>query len=338
MASSAEEEDAAGKVPSEVGTDVLPSEYDDTASSSLLSMPNLARAQAQRDDQNQQQGMHMIHASSLTISVWSKHSAIGARQGLLLGRATVPAGYINHPPGDVWLPLADVSNSASATAGREDAHAPALSTFPEHPYTGATTGDATTTGGERSGTKPWGSGLFKRKGPKKSGDAGQHRAVAVGSVRVWLGKARRGSLTGQQPGKAHAVLRVHGASALRKVRLAADQAQQVLAEVCISVLYMARGPSTMFCGNIYVCVFVFLMSAPSLRDPEQADRYGSSDPKCFVIWNGETAGSTSTIYNTTDPCWDRDKEAFRFRLPLDRSLCQLHVDVWDMDFAGTKKG
>ncbi|CAM9439048.1 unnamed protein product, partial [Laminaria digitata] len=69
-----------------------------------------------------------------------------------------------------------------------------------------------------------------------------------------------------------------------------------------------------------------------------ADRLGHSDPKCFVVWNGDTAGSTSTVYNTQDPRWDREKEVFYLRLPLDRSTCQLHIDVYDMDFAGTKRG
>ena len=82
----------------------------------------------------------------------------------------------------------------------------------------------------------------------------------------------------------------------------------------------------------------FPTPVPSLCNPNQADRYGSSDPKCFITWNGEAAGSTSTLYNTMDPCWDREKEAFLLRLPLDRSLCQLHIDVWDMDFAGTRQG
>lgn len=70
----------------------------------------------------------------------------------------------------------------------------------------------------------------------------------------------------------------------------------------------------------------------------QADRLGRSDPKCFVVWNGDTAGSTSTLYNTQDPRWDGEKEVFCLRLPLDRSTCRLHIDVYDMDFAGTKRG
>eukprot|EP00752_Nemacystus_decipiens_P007665 g6853.t1 len=82
-------------------------------------------------------------------------------------------------------------------------------------------------------------------------------------------------------------------------------------------------------------VLICLKGVTGLRE---ADRYGSSDPKGYVSWNGETAGSTSTIYNSTDPCWNPDEEKFHLRLPLDRSLCQLHIDVWDMDFAGTRKG
>lgn len=70
----------------------------------------------------------------------------------------------------------------------------------------------------------------------------------------------------------------------------------------------------------------------------QANRLGKSDPKCFIIWNGDEAGSTSTRYSTLDPCWDPLKESFYLRLPRDRSLCELHVDVWDMDYAGTKRG
>ncbi|CAM9719238.1 unnamed protein product, partial [Hapterophycus canaliculatus] len=70
----------------------------------------------------------------------------------------------------------------------------------------------------------------------------------------------------------------------------------------------------------------------------QADRHGKSDPKCFVVWNGDRVGTTSTMYDTYDPCWDREEEAFRLPLPRDRSLCRLHVDLWDMDYAGTKRG
>lgn len=70
----------------------------------------------------------------------------------------------------------------------------------------------------------------------------------------------------------------------------------------------------------------------------QADRLGTSDPKCFVVWNGDKAGSTATLYRTLDPRWDHQKEAFSLRLPRDRSMCECYIDVWDMDFAGTKKG
>ena len=237
MASSeeGEEEDGAGCAPSEAGTDVVMSECSDTACSSLLSTPSLA---LERDYQHQQQQQGMVHASPLAVSVWRKGS--GGQQDLLLGRATVPPSYIDRPPGDVWLPLADVGNSRSTTAastssggvnqkgapgpnaGCEGADVPALGTVLEHPHPGAFTGDADPTGGKRGGTKPWGGGLFRRKRPKKGGEAtkaGQHGAATAGSVRVWLGKARRGSPSGQQPGKGHAILRVHGASALRKVRL-----------------------------------------------------------------------------------------------------------------------
>lgn len=342
VSSKGEEGRAGNAPPADVGTGVTTSETHDAAGPSLLSIPTLALDQAQHDHQHQQQVM--VAASSLKVSVWSKDSVIGGRPDRLLGRATVPARYIDHPPGDVWLPLAGVSNSTSMTAptttsgevnqkgvsgptaGPEDADAPALSAVSEHPNTGAVIGNATAK--KTGGTKSWSSGMFKRKGLRKGSvitEVDQHRAMTAGSVRVWLGKVRRGSLSGQQPGKGHAILRVHGASALRKVQfvVAVHSAHKLFAPISI------RSETRKTCDRF-----------PHLPFPyhDQADRHGSSDPKCFIVWNGENAGSTSTLYNTTDPCWDRDKEAFRLRLPLDRSLCQLHIDVWDMDLAGTKRG
>lgn len=240
MASSEGREGRAGHASSDVGMGVTTNESGDSPDpASLLSTPTPALDEARRDCHPQQQVL--MPASSLTVSVWSKGSAIGVRQDVLLGKATVPARYIDHPPGDVWLPLAGVSNSTrtaatstsraginqegvtALTAGGEATHGVALSS--EHPYTGAATRDATAAGGRKGGAKKsWGSGLFKRKDPKKrdrTTEVGQQGAVTAGSVRVWLGKVRRGSLSGQQPGKGHAVLRVHGASALRKVRFRA---------------------------------------------------------------------------------------------------------------------
>lgn len=233
------EESRAGSVPSDVGTDITLNEDNGSAETSVLSTPIPALDQARHSHDHQQRVA--VAASSLTVSVWIKSSAMGGLQDLLLGRATVPTRYIDHPPGDVWLPLAGVSNptSASATAtsggeenqkgvagpaaGHEDGDSPALGAVSESPYTGAIAGDANGAGSKkRGGKKSWGSGLlFKRKGPRKGDGAtglGQPQAMAAGSVRVWLGKVRRGSLSGQQPGNGHAILRVHGASALRKVQ------------------------------------------------------------------------------------------------------------------------
>ncbi|CAM9640751.1 unnamed protein product, partial [Ectocarpus sp. 12 AP-2014] len=238
-------------------------------------------------------------ACSLTISVWSKGTVMGGRRDVLVGTATVPTRYIDHPPGDAWIPLATGGDrrgdwQAGGKAEHKDGDgraedAASVGTESKNPdVTPAPAGGTTIVSAKPGGRSPWGIGLFKKgRGARKRGDtgSGQHRTLSSSSVHVWLGKARRGSTSGQQPGEGYAILRIHSASGLRK-----------------------------------------------------ADRYGSSDPKCFVVWNGEKAGSTSTVYDKSDPCWDREKEAFTLRLPRDPSLCQLHVDIWDMDFAGTKRG
>ncbi|CAM9193761.1 unnamed protein product [Scytosiphon promiscuus] len=248
--------------------------------------------------------------SSLTISVWSKATTLGGRHDLYLGSATVPARYIDHPPGDVWVPLVRNGEPTTSTIGVgakdgkiqrkagdkkrnrgiKDVSAAHVGGSGQHAGPSSGTIAVPAAGDKkRGGKKSRGSGLFKReKNPGTDvGDAesGQPEGSTTGSVHVWLGKVRRGSSSGQQPGKGQAVLRVHAASGLRK-----------------------------------------------------ADRYGKSDPKCFVSWNGENVGSTSTVYDTYDPRWDADKETFRLPLPRDRSLCRLHVDLWDMDYAGTKRG
>lgn len=172
-------------------------------------------------------------ASSLTIGVWSKGTVMGGRRDVLVGTATVPTRYIDHPPGDAWIPLAAGGDSrGDGQAGGKAEHkvggggraedAAAVGTESKNPdVTPAPAGGTTTVSAKPGGRSPWGVGLFKkgRAARKRGGGtgSGQHRTLSSSSVHVWLGKARRGSTSGQQPGEGYAILRIHSASGLRKV-------------------------------------------------------------------------------------------------------------------------
>lgn len=208
----------------------------------LLVTPTPTPPQPQQ--QQPQQQVVAAAASSLTVSVWSKGPRFGGQQSLLVGTATVPVLCIDHPPGDIWLPITVANTTTSGDGdekdkkdrkaggggGVEDAAA-GHGTVAEHPYpdaSAAAISRSTTTAaggnGNRGGNKSWGSGLFKRgkKAPRRQGSRSieptqPKEAVDVGSVHVWLGKVRRGSSSGLRPGKGHVILRVHSASGLRKV-------------------------------------------------------------------------------------------------------------------------
>lgn len=190
-----------------------------------------------------QQQLHDERAVSpeceLSISVWSKSIIGGSRE--LLGTATVPPHYIDHPPGDVRLTLQEKDDSRET-----------FSTGPSHRFASSTNLSTrladhdTERSGEKSdkksskrrpvsGTKQtkgggstWGGGgLLKTlrggtnvKGRGKGKEHGR-TAEGVGSVNIWLGKAVRSSASGQQPGHGLVTLRVHAASGIRKVWTAA---------------------------------------------------------------------------------------------------------------------
>lgn len=206
---------------------------------SVLSIPL-----EQHDQRSQRQHQRVAGASSsLMISVWSKGAMLGGRQGLLLGNAIVPARYIDHPPGDAWLPLVGSGETTAATTtgdgtqdrkvqykgrdGRRSGNIEDVTSLGESPGhhltpSAAADGDATSIEEKsRGGKKPWGSRFFKKGNVRKTGMGGvesaQEKGATAGSVHIWLGKVRRGSSSSQQPGKGQAVLRVHAASGLRKV-------------------------------------------------------------------------------------------------------------------------
>lgn len=214
---------------------------DSTMPSWPLSNPVPALHRSQHEQQQQQ---HVeVPPSSLTLCVWRKGTMIGERQGILVGSATVPAQYIDHPPGEIWLPLVNESkftNSTSATTtttmgegcqkdapglGAKDngGNTPAVGAVSEDPYPRDDASTPTGAGSKkRGGTKSWGSGLFRIRKGRRRGNGGAQQdlgdAAIAGSVHLWLGKVRRRSLSGQQPGKGFVRLRVHAASGLRKVR------------------------------------------------------------------------------------------------------------------------
>lgn len=235
--SSGGEDGGTGTASSNVGTEAVLASRAIPPSS--LSNPDLAIPQPRHEQQQQQQ----VEAapSALTVSVWRKGTMIGKRQDVLVGSATVPAEYIDHPPGDLWLPLANdafstnpVSATTTTAGERRQNGAPGLEAGNEGGNThafGAVSGDAhpgedadnsTGTGRKARGVKSWGSGLFKRgRGRQKGGGSVRpdlSDAVMTGSVHLWLGKVRRRSLRGQQPGEGHVILRVHAATGLRKVQ------------------------------------------------------------------------------------------------------------------------
>lgn len=161
----------------------------------------------------------------LTISVWSKRVIGGNRD--LLGTATVPSHYIDHPPGDVRLALQESASRDEAPTGdvsrnRADKDADRAEEEQRGKKTSKSLLPASTKRNKGNGSS-WGGGLFKTlRGEKEKGrgkdnkEHGRHQET-IGSVHVWLGKAIRSSSSGQQPGKGVVTLRVHAAAGLRKV-------------------------------------------------------------------------------------------------------------------------
>lgn len=214
------------------GVATLGADLDGGAPVSVLSIPASA---LRRHSQNQPHHGQEVAAgaSSLTISVWSKGTMMGGRRDVLVGTATVPTRFIDHPPGDAWIPLAVGGDSCGdGQAGGEAEHkaggsgraedAAAIGMESKNPDVATAPAGGSTTGSAKPGGRsPWGIGLFKKgkAARKRGGDtgSGQHRTLSSGSVHVWLGKARRGSISGQQPGEGYAILRIHSASGLRKV-------------------------------------------------------------------------------------------------------------------------
>lgn len=222
---------------------------DDGPPVSVLSIPPPASRRDPHDERRQQSSQQQhkgvaAAGSSLTISVWSKGTKLGGRQDLFLGSATVPARYVDHPPGDAWLPLVGGGETSTAATGGDganghkvqhkagdgkrniggkDAPTPGGGSPGEHLNTDAAAAAVPAAEEKgRGGKKQWGRGFFKRDKVLTTGvggiESGQRGGAAAGSVHVWLGKVRRGSSSGQQPGKGQAVLRIHAASGLRKVR------------------------------------------------------------------------------------------------------------------------
>lgn len=158
----------------------------------------------------------------LTISVWSKRAIGGSKD--LLGTATVPSHYIDHPPGNVRLALQESANRDEAPTGelsrnRADNDADRAEEEQRGKKTSKPLLSASTKQNKGDGSS-WGGGLFKtlRGAKEKKGNKEHGRHLeAIGSVHVWLGKAIRSSVSGQQPGKGVVTLRVHAAAGLRKV-------------------------------------------------------------------------------------------------------------------------
>lgn len=165
----------------------------------------------------------LLPGCDLTISVWSKRTIGGSQD--LLGTATVPTRYVEHPPGDARLTLHTSANRDEAPsddlsrhrgdndAGRaEEEQRGTKSSKPLPASTKQNKGDGSS----------WRGGLFKTlrgtkaKGRGKGKDYGRP-PEPIGYVHVWLGKAIRTSASGHQPGKGLVTLRVHAAAGLRKV-------------------------------------------------------------------------------------------------------------------------
>lgn len=182
-----------------------------------------------------QQRQKQTSYSSLTLQLWGKR-AIGGNRRDLLGTAVVPTQDMEHPPGDVWLPLGNNIVPAPDTViapsvsrrGRDSTTADRGKGFEgaddvlqgktSEPVASATSvGD----GKEKGNSAMWGGGLLKafsrsKGGARQASNVG-FAHVPTGSVHVWLGKVRGGSSRGREPGRGRVVLRIHAAAGLRKV-------------------------------------------------------------------------------------------------------------------------
>lgn len=169
-------------------------------------------------------GPPAVASSTLFIQVWSKRVLEGREEHI--GTAVVPPLEVEHPSGDVWLPL----EAREATAGsmiegiggeshgaktNEDVHGGVSGPFFRSSVPGRDVQG-------RPGTKSRRAKFFeamrvpRERGLQKYSKTGAPQ-VSTGSVHIWLGKACKSSLSGRQPGRGRVVLSVHAASGLRKV-------------------------------------------------------------------------------------------------------------------------
>ncbi|CAM9268105.1 unnamed protein product, partial [Discosporangium mesarthrocarpum] len=234
----------------------------------------------------------------LTVELWDKDFMHG--NGDWLGSATIPADMILHPPGDLILTL---SSRQQPQPG--DLTPAPTSTGRAEDNVQVDVGDK---GRSKGTTMPGGRGVIKW------GSSLLHKGLRGVTAGGWLSRDRGAPGEDQEVGwETTTSSSVH--------------------------LWIGRGktereawggwePGT---GRATLRVH----RANGLR---KADRFGKSDPMCVIYWNGSEAGTTSTIRKTLDPEWNPDKEVFLLTMPRDKALCELHVDIWDMDYGGALRG
>lgn len=166
---------------------------------------------------------HVPHVAYITIEVWAK--TIVGKHREFLGSATIPAGEVEHPPGDIWLPVqGKVPVDSFVERNQSD----------DGEHEGGVAADLSPVLADSVEKKQrrklsWGNGFFKAirgggDGKSKGSGLRQERKIEftvppTGLVHLWLGKIRRGGSAGREAGTGSVMLRIHAASGLRKVFL-----------------------------------------------------------------------------------------------------------------------
>lgn len=159
-------------------------------------------------------------STPLTLEVWGEEVSGNRRE--FFGSARLSLRDMEHPPGDLWLPLEGTTRVDNRDSGSHGAD--------EGGEGGTGVGAAVRSesgGAAASDGETWVEGLLRtvrrvRRGDRRKQSVAWVPGPATGSVHLWLGRARRSSPGGLEPGEGAVVFQVHGVTGLRQVRGAYD--------------------------------------------------------------------------------------------------------------------
>lgn len=175
----------------------------------------------------------------LTLEVWGEEVSGHRRE--FFGSARLSPRDMVHLPGNVWLPLEGTTRVDNRNSGSHGADEGGEGGMGVGAVVLSESGCAAVSDGET-----WVEGLVRtvrrvRRGDRRKQSVACVPGPATGSVHLWLGRARRSSPRGLEPGEGGLVFQVHGVTGLRQVRGAYDASlvREVRTPDCLQVASIA---------------------------------------------------------------------------------------------------